>query len=110
MKITALKTFVVPTTGNFFVKVETDEGIYGLGEAGLKRRGTAIAEVIRSFSPDVIGQDPFRIEQTHAYMDRCAAAEGHLVIFDRSANKAWDDKIFRREEDIGDTKITVWGM
>ena len=39
MKITALKTFVVPTTGNFFVKVETDEGIYGLGEAGLKRRG-----------------------------------------------------------------------
>ena len=32
-------------------KVETDEGIYGLGEAGLKRRGTAIAEVIRSFSP-----------------------------------------------------------
>ena len=50
------------------------------------------------------------LEQTHAYMDRCAAAEGHLVIFDRSANKAWDDKIFRREEDIGDTKITVWGM
>ena len=36
MKITALKTFVVPTTGNFFVKVETDEGIYGLGRSGLK--------------------------------------------------------------------------
>ena len=50
------------------------------------------------------------LEQTHAYMDRCAATEGHLVIFDRSAGVSWNDKIFRREEDIGDTKITVWGM
>ena len=57
-------------TGNFFVKVETDEGIYGLGEAGLKRRGTAIAEVIRSFSPDVIGRDPFRIEHLWQVMFR----------------------------------------
>ena len=50
------------------------------------------------------------LNQTHAYMDRCAATEGHLVIFDRTAGKSWDEKIFRREEDIGDTKITVWGM
>ena len=50
------------------------------------------------------------LEQTHAYMDRCAATEGHLVIFDRSADVSWDDKIFRREEGIENTKITVWGM
>ena len=50
------------------------------------------------------------LKQTHAYMDRCAATEGHLVIFDRSPDVSWDDKIFRREEDIEDTKITVWGM
>ncbi len=50
------------------------------------------------------------LEQTRAYMDRCAASEGHLVIFDRTAGKLWDDKIFRREEDVGDAKITVWGM
>ena len=110
MKITALKTFVVPTTGNFIVEVETDEGNHGLGEAGLKLRGTAIAAVIRSFSRDAIGQDPFRFEQTRAYMDRCAATDGHLVIFDRTAGKSWDEKIFRREEHIGDTAITVWGM
>ena len=41
MKISALKTFVAPPAGNFFVKVETDEGLYGIGEAGLRRRGAA---------------------------------------------------------------------
>ena len=50
------------------------------------------------------------LEQTRAYMDRCAAEEGHLVVFDRTAGVSWDDKIFRREEDVGDTKVTVWGM
>ena len=79
MKITALKTFIAPTTGNFFVKVETDEGIYGLGEAGVIHRGTAIAEVIRSFSPDVIGQDPFRIEHLWQVMFRGGFFPGGVV-------------------------------
>ena len=43
-------------------------------------------------------------------MDRCAAAEGHLVLFDRSAGAAWDDKVFRREEAGGGAPVTVWGM
>ncbi len=50
------------------------------------------------------------LEQTRAYMDRCDATEGHLIVFDRTAGKSWDDKLFRREEDIGDTNVTVWGM
>ena len=50
------------------------------------------------------------IDQTRAYMDRCDATEGHLVVFDRTPGRPWDDKLFRREERIGDTKITVWGM
>ncbi len=48
--------------------------------------------------------------QTAAYMDRCAAGEGHLVVFDRSADKAWEEKIFRREENAGGRTIAVWGM
>ncbi len=48
-------------------------------------------------------------EQTRAYMDRCAAQEGRLVVFDRTAGKPWDDKIFRCDG-TGDTKVTVWGM
>ena len=35
---------------------------------------------------------------------------GHLVVFDRAGGKSWDDKVFRREEDAGGTRITVWGM
>ena len=79
MKITAIKPFITPSTGNFFVKVETDEGIYGLGEAGVRRRGTAIAEVIRSFSPEVIGQNPFCIEHLWQVMFRGGFFPGGVV-------------------------------
>ena len=50
------------------------------------------------------------LEQTRAYMDRCAAAEGHLVIFDRNLETPWADRIFRREETAGGAPVTVWGM
>ena len=50
------------------------------------------------------------LEQTRAYMDRCAAAEGHLVLFDRTEGKWWDDKVYRREEIEGGEPVAVWGM
>ena len=51
------------------------------------------------------------LEQTAGYMDRCAAQAGHLVIFDRTERKRWEDRIFRREERTdGGRTITVWGM
>lgn len=57
------------------------------------------------------------LAQTWEYADRCAAAEAHLVIFDRTPGKPWDEKIFRREEIYrGPAErplafpITVWGM
>ena len=50
------------------------------------------------------------LEQTRAYMDRCAAAEGHLVLFDRTEGKSWDDKVYRREETEGGAPVAVWGM
>ncbi len=50
------------------------------------------------------------LEQTRAYLDRCGAAEGHLVIFDRTEGKPWRDKLFRRERTDGSAPVTVWGM
>lgn len=50
------------------------------------------------------------LKQTAAYMDRCGGQEGHLVIFDRSEEKIWDQKIFNREEAIEGGKVAVWGM
>ena len=50
------------------------------------------------------------LAQTAAYMDRLGAASGHLVIFDRSAERSWEEKIYRRDEDHEGRGITVWGM
>lgn len=50
------------------------------------------------------------LEQTAAYLDRCDAEAGHLVIFDRDPNRSWNDKIYRRETTVGETPITIWGM
>ena len=47
------------------------------------------------------------IKQLSDYMDKCGAKEGHLIIFDRKADRNWDDKIYC--EKISD-KIKVWGM
>ena len=51
------------------------------------------------------------LAQTAGYMDRCAARSGHLVVFDRTEDKPWQEKIFRRDESADDGRaITVWGM
>ena len=50
------------------------------------------------------------LAQTRAYMDRSGAAEGHLVVFDRTEGRTWDEKIFRRNEAEGGVPVTVWGM
>ncbi len=50
------------------------------------------------------------LKQTWEYLDRCNAAEAHLIIFDRRENRTWDEKVFRREETFEEHPITVWGM
>ena len=47
--------------------------------------------------------------QTEAYMDRCAAAEAHLVVFDRGDGD-WEGKIFHRVERTERAAVHVWGM
>ena len=50
------------------------------------------------------------LRQTYEYMDKCGTEEGHLVIFNRDENIAWDKKIFEREEEYNGKRIKVWGM
>jgi hypothetical protein len=50
------------------------------------------------------------LKQTMEYMDRCNTDQGHLVIFDRSEGKKWEEKIFKRKEKYQNKSITVWGM
>jgi hypothetical protein len=44
--------------------------------------------------------------QTRAYLDRCGAAEGHLILFEARPDQTWEQRIFREERD----GITIWGM
>ena len=37
------------------------------------------------------------LSQTQAYMDRAGADEAHLVIFDRTAGRTWEERIFRHD-------------
>ncbi|MFH0924376.1 MAG: ATP-binding protein [bacterium] len=50
------------------------------------------------------------LKQTIGYTDKCGTDQGHLVIFDRSKGKSWEEKIFKRVEEYQGKKITVWGM
>ena len=51
------------------------------------------------------------VEQTAAHMDRCAAEAGHLVVFDRSNERSWDEKVFRGSQTAeSGVAVVVWGM
>ena len=66
MKITDVKAFPV---GEFvYVKLVTDEGLHGIGEASLSGRSLGVVEVMnRHLKPLLIGQDATRIE--HIWQD-----------------------------------------
>lgn len=60
MKIEEVKVFPV---GSFvYVKIITDEGLYGIGEASLSGRSLAVVEALGHLKPLLIGQDATRIE------------------------------------------------
>ena len=67
MKITDVKTFLVrdkerPGRNYSFVKVYTDEGLTGLGEAGINGKELALQGLVETYRPILIGMDPSRIE------------------------------------------------
>src|SRR5687768_11323436 len=72
MKITAIRTVVVNARMRnwVFVKVETDEGLYGWGEASLEWKTRGVVGCVEDFAPLIIGQDPRRIEHLYQIMYR----------------------------------------
>ena len=60
---------------NVLVKVMTDEGIYGIGEAApfepvTGENSATVLEVLKLFKQGLIGMDPMNIEGIHLMMDR----------------------------------------
>jgi hypothetical protein len=50
------------------------------------------------------------LEQVSIYADKCSAEETHLIIFDRTKDKPWEDKMFVKEMEYNQKPVTVWGM
>jgi galactonate dehydratase len=46
-----------------YVFVDTDQGIYGVGEAGLTGQERAVVGAVEHFKPQLVGRDPFEIER-----------------------------------------------
>ena len=74
---------------------------------GAPERFVVECKILRKSLERTIGEG---LQQTAAYMDRSAATAGHLVVFDRSEDRPWSEKIFRREEPVENAVISVWGM
>jgi mannonate dehydratase len=74
MKITAVKLILCSPDRNFVtLKIETDEGIHGLGDATLNGREIAVAAYLQEHViPCLIGRDPFAIEDIWQYFYRGA--------------------------------------
>jgi galactonate dehydratase len=65
MEITDLKVF--PVRQFIYVKILTDAGIYGVGEASLSGRSLAVVEALEHIKPLLLGKDATRIE--HIWQD-----------------------------------------
>ena len=49
--------------------------------------------------------------QTWEYMDTVGSVdEGHLIIFDRSGEKSWEERIWHEQREYNGHPIMVWGM
>ena len=94
MKITALKTFIVPPRW-CFLKIETDEGISGWGEPVIEGRALTVEAAVHELADHLIGQDPLRIEDLWQVMHRGGFYRGGPILMSAIAGidqALWDIK------------------
>src|SRR4051812_45668650 len=82
MRITDIKTFLVGVGRRnlLFVKVETDQGISGVGEAYSCGPDLATVATINDFKTWLVGRDPRDIEHLWAMMANFTRFPGGLVV------------------------------
>jgi hypothetical protein len=78
------------------------------------QRAVIECKVLKGSREKIVGDGT---AQVYKYADRCGAKEAHLVIFDRTAGRSWDEKIFNEialysgnHEQPAQFPVTVWGM
>lgn len=82
MKITAVEHFVCQAGGRnwVFVKVSTDEGVYGVGEGSLYGKEHTMRAAIEELRREIVGKDPRRVEYLWQEMYRHAFWRGGPVL------------------------------
>jgi L-alanine-DL-glutamate epimerase-like enolase superfamily enzyme len=82
VRITGLKAIQLKGHSQSLIKVDTDAGLYGVGEAGAS--GPMARAYLRHMEPVLLGQDPLEIEKlfsrmvslTHPYMAHIPTISG----------------------------------
>ncbi len=97
MKITSIRPLVCDAYRSnwVFVKVETDKGIYGVGEATLEYHELSVAKAIEEIGVNLVGKDPHAIEAFWHYTYRNSYWQGGAVIISAMAAiemALWDIK------------------
>ncbi len=79
MKITGLKTYLVPPRW-LFLKVETDEGLAGWGEPVLEGHAETLAAKVAEFADFLVGRNPLHIEDIWQSLYRNGCYRGGPVL------------------------------
>lgn len=84
MKITAIRTAILRVVGPcVFVKIDTDEGLTGLGECYPAAPASAVVDTILAMQEHLLGQDPRDVNMLHEKIRRFnlfTGAQGGTVI------------------------------
>lgn len=92
MKITSME--IIPASKYLFVKIHTDEGIWGTGEVGAWGYLDGTVGVLKKFENYLIGKNPFQIEHYWNYLYRSMYFRGSILMSALSAVDIalWDIK------------------
>lgn len=80
MKIARVEAFIVSPAAWIFARVETDDGVFGWGEAGMNFRSPATAAAIRDVESILVGIDADRIEHVWQILRRSSFFRGGPVL------------------------------
>ncbi|MFC6508118.1 galactonate dehydratase [Promicromonospora citrea] len=92
VKITSVTTFAVPPRW-LFVRIETDTGVVGWGEATLEGRAATVAALVEELSDYLVGRDPRRIEEHWTVLYRSGFYRGgglHMSALAGIDQALWD--------------------
>lgn len=83
MKITKVTPYSINTTGwrNFnYIRIDTDEGLHGIGEAFCVGPDKAWVETVKYFESWLVGRDPLQRERLQQYLVNISRFPGGLML------------------------------